>query len=76
IEWTDGQKVTASISPSGEIEKINYKTKVIKDSDELTDSFSQYIFMTKNDITVQLPASKLLTDGYTLKLLSIGDGKC
>ncbi|EOY6186332.1 hypothetical protein ACP9HP_002167 [Escherichia coli] len=76
IEWSDGQKVTASISPSGEVEKINYKTKVIKSNDELTDSFSQYIFMTKNDITVQLPESKLLTDGYTLKLLSIGDGKC
>ncbi|HEA1655587.1 TPA: hypothetical protein RVF08_004639, partial [Escherichia coli] len=53
IEWSDGQKVTASISPSGEVEKINYKTKVIKSNDELTDSFSQYIFMTKNDITVQ-----------------------
>ena len=74
IEWLNGEKVTASISPSGQLQKINYKTSTITKSAKLTDDNSRYIFLTHENIIVTLPDTDDLIDGYTLKLSSFGDG--
>lgn len=73
IVWKNGDTIVASVSPRGEIEKLNFKTKIINSSQALDSNFGRYIFKINSNIDVTLPDEKDLTDGYTLKLTSIND---
>lgn len=75
LEWKSGDVITAAISPSGQIAKINYKTLLVKGNYHLNDEYARYIFTARDDITVSLPDEDNLIDGFTLKLSSLGDGK-
>lgn len=74
LEWKKGEVITASISPSGQVEKINYKTLIVDKDYQLTDDYSRYIFDAQKDIIITLPDEVNLIDGYTLKLSSLGNG--
>ncbi|WP_148250178.1 hypothetical protein [Raoultella terrigena] len=71
IVWKNGEVISASFSPTGQIEKINYKTKLIKTTGVLTSDFGRYIINTEKNISLILPSEDGLTDGYTLKITNI-----
>ncbi|RLM27423.1 hypothetical protein BIY26_05975 [Brenneria goodwinii] len=66
--WKDGSRVVASIDPKGLIQKIGYKTIVIKNDTELSDTVGRYIISSLGKVTLTLPPKKNVFDGYTLKL--------
>ncbi|UNK74398.1 hypothetical protein [Raoultella planticola] len=71
LAWKNGDVISASLSPTGQIEKINFKTKLIKNTVKLTSDIGRYMISASRDITLTLPNEGELTDGYTLKLTNI-----
>ncbi len=73
ILWKENNNITAKIDPNGMISMIGYKTSVLKNSTKLTTDFSRYIVENNSDISLVLPDSKNIIDGFTLKIVKIGD---
>lgn len=72
ILWKDGENITAKIDPTGMISMIGYKTRIVKNSLKLTTDFSRYIIDNDSEINLVLPASKNVSDGFTLKIVKVG----
>lgn len=72
ILWKEGDSVTAKIDPNGMVSMIGYKTKIVKFNEKLTTDFARYIIDNDSDISLVLPESKNIIDGFTLKIVKIG----
>lgn len=66
--WLSSGKVLAKISPVGQIEKISYKTKIIKKSEKIDDGYARYIVKADEDIKISLPDASIVGDGYTVEI--------
>ncbi|TBP38617.1 hypothetical protein [Klebsiella quasipneumoniae] len=76
IVWKDNSgTIVSSIDPNGSIESISYKTKVINDDGYITKDYSRYLVSGKNDITLILPDSKTIIDGFTVKISKLSKNK-
>ncbi len=68
VEWRKDGKVTARISPDGKLMKVVYSTKLVNDSINITDSYYKYIVNANKDISLTLPSSNHVIDGYTVEI--------
>ncbi|SUB70557.1 Uncharacterised protein [Pluralibacter gergoviae] len=75
IVWRSNERITAQISPSGQVMKISFKTKIINESTKLSDSYYRYIVNSPSNISLELPDTNNLADGYTIEVNNIGLGK-
>lgn len=75
IQWMNGKKIVSSISPTGEITKIAFKTKLISKNQSLTLGFSRYIVNSSSDITLNLPNASAVSDGITLQVFNFSNKK-
>lgn len=75
IEWRKDGKVTARISPEGKVMKVTYSTKIVKDSDKITDSYYKYIINPTKNISLTLPPGESTPDGYTVEIDNFSDKK-
>ncbi|MBA0178166.1 hypothetical protein H0251_00780 [Pectobacterium carotovorum] len=69
--WKNGGRVLASIDPQGLIQKIGYKTVVVRNDINLSEMIGRYIISSPGKITLTLPPKKLIFDGYTMKLTKV-----
>ncbi|MDK7651734.1 hypothetical protein [Raoultella ornithinolytica] len=70
ITWLDSGKVSAKISPTGQFEKISYKTKLLNGSVTVDDSFSRYIINSEKEINITLFDNRDEPDGLTLEFVN------
>ncbi|BBQ77799.1 hypothetical protein WP3W18E01_17670 [Raoultella ornithinolytica] len=74
IAWESKNKIVAYIGSEGLIQKIGYKTSIIKSDANLNDSFGRYLIIASGSISLQFPKIENLIDGYTLKITKISGG--
>lgn len=65
IAWESKNKIVAYIGSEGLIQKIGYKTSIIKSDANLNDSFGRYLIIASGSISLQFPKIENLIDGYT-----------
>ena len=75
IEWRKEGKVTARISPDGKLMKVAFSTKLVKESSKITDSYYKYIVNSNKGISLSLPSSKDVIDGYTVEIDNFSGNK-
>ncbi|HIF5761476.1 TPA: hypothetical protein ACX3MK_005112 [Raoultella ornithinolytica] len=75
VKWISNGKVLAKISPSGQFEKISYKTKVLTESSQLDSNYSKFIINSKSDVRLQLPSPKNEVDGLTIQIVNFSGHK-
>ncbi|WP_413734310.1 hypothetical protein ACL2XP_17835 [Sodalis sp. RH21] len=68
VEFYSSGRLVTKISPDGQVERISYKTKIIKESGQLSDMYARYIIKASSDVDLKLPSQKKLNDGYTLEV--------
>lgn len=74
IAWESKNKIVAYIGSEGLIQKIGYKTSIIKADANLNDSFGRYLILSNGSISLKLPKIENLIDGYTLKITKVSGG--
>ncbi|EIY5222837.1 hypothetical protein [Klebsiella variicola] len=75
ILWKSNNKITAKIDPNGLVSMVGYKTKSINEDSTISLDYAQYIFDNQKNITILLPKSSELIDGFTIRLLKTGNDK-
>lgn len=75
VEWRKDGKVTARISPDGKLMKVVYSTKLVNDSTNISDAYFKYIINTNKNISLTLPSSKNIIDGYTVEIDNFSGNK-
>ncbi|HDT6086166.1 hypothetical protein RZO85_13615 [Raoultella ornithinolytica] len=68
IEWRSKGKIISRVSPDGQIMKISYRTLVINDSKKLSDDYYRYIVNAKKDVSITLPDTINVSDGFTMEI--------
>ncbi|HEC2597220.1 hypothetical protein M3B69_19735 [Raoultella ornithinolytica] len=75
IAWKNksGTIVTA-IDPEGKIESFSLKTKLVTNNSYVTNDYSRYLIRGNETITLLLPNTKSIIDGFTVKISKLSKG--
>ena len=55
--------------------KVVYSTKLVNDSTNINDAYYKYIINTNKNISLTLPSSKNIIDGYTVEIDNFSGNK-